>query len=497
MCKTAAPAGPDGPSVTASNDARPSSKTSPEESDGLAVVARRVVIAGTGVYAGLFAGAAVLHFLAFQSAHLDLGTMTQSVWSTAHGNFLEMTNEQGQNTMRFAYHVDPLLALLTPLWLVWPSGVMLVVFQAVAVASGALPVYWLARKHLCSVRAAAHFAFAYLLFPATQFNAFTIASGFHAVAIALPLILYAIWFLDENRLWAFAATAMVAVTTKEEIGAAIGCLGIWHAVRHRKRLAGALIFVAGAAITILNFTLVIPHYSPTGASPFEDRYTAVGTTPSGMLRTLIHDPVAYVHAVATGHKLVYLALLLLPFLALWSLEPFLLLGAVPDLVINLLSAKPEQTNIEFPHTAGIVPFVVAASIFGLARLRRDPDRVSLWILGATATIALALSPITLGHRDLAVVISSSPTRDAKVAALRLVPDAVPVSASNQLGAYVAARRYSAIFPRIGAARWAIVDRADPTYGNEKRFLDALARIETSSNWQRVFSSHGIMVFRRL
>jgi uncharacterized membrane protein len=497
VSETAVPADLDDPSVTAPSDELLVSKTSPDAADGLALVARRVVIAGTGTYAVLFAAAAVFHFLAFQSAHLDLGTMTQSVWSTAHGSFLQMTNEQGQNTMRFAYHVDPLLALLTPLWLIWPSGVMLVVFQAIAVASGALPVYWLARKHLRSARAAAHFAFAYLLFPATQFNAFTIASGFHAVAIAVPLILYAIWFLDEERLWAFAATAMVAVTTKEEIGAAIGCLGIWHAARHGKRLVGAVIFLTGAAITILNFVVVIPHYSPTGASPFEDRYAAVGTTPSGMFRTLIHDPAAYIHTVGTGHKLVYVLLLLLPFLTLWSLEPLLFLGAVPDLVINLLSAKPEQTNIEFPHTAGIIPFVVAASIFGLARLRRSPDTPSLWILTATAVIALALSPITLGHRDVAAVVASSPTRDAKVAALRIVPPDVPVTASNQLGAYVAARRYSAIFPRIGPARWAIVDRADPTYGSEKRFVDALARIEESPDWQRVFSSRGILVFRRL
>jgi uncharacterized membrane protein len=480
------------PETAASREAESSARSSQLSS----AIARRVVLSGAALYALILSVGALLHFLAFQSAHLDLGTMTQAVWSTAHGHFLEMTNVYGENTMRFAYHVDPFLALLAPLWWVWPSGVMLLVVQAAAVASGALPAFWLARKHLGSERAAAHFAFAYLLFPATQFNAYTIASGFHAVAIAVPLILFAIWFLDEERLLAFGVTALVAMTTKEEVGAAIGCLGIWYAVRHRKRAIGAAIFVAGTATTLVSFLLVIPHSSPTGASPFEDRYTAVGTTPRGMLHTLVSDPMAFVHTVATAHKLIYVLLLLVPFLALWALEPLLLLGALPDVVINLLSSKPEQTNIEFPHTAGIVPFVVAASIVGCARLRRDPDRLSLAVLTSAAVVGLVLSPVVLGHGDLTMVVSSNAARDAKKAALKHVPDGVPVTASNQLGAYVSARRYSAIFPSIGRAAWAVVDRADPTYDDEASFQRALHRLEASARWKPVFASHGITVFRR-
>jgi uncharacterized membrane protein len=49
----------------------------------------------------------------------------------------------------------------------------MLVVQVVAVASGALPVYWLARKRLGDERAAVGFAAGYLLYPATQFNALT------------------------------------------------------------------------------------------------------------------------------------------------------------------------------------------------------------------------------------------------------------------------------------------------------------------------------------
>ena len=459
------------------------------------VSARAIVLSATAAYAIVFVAAATLHFLAYQSAHFDLGTMTQAVWSTAHGHFLQMTDASGHNVMRFAYHVDPLLALLVPLWWIWPSGLMLVAFQAVAVASGSIPVYWLARKHLGSERSAAHVAFAYLLFPATQFNAFTISSGFHSVAVAVPLILFAIWYLDEQRVVPFAIFATLAITTKEEIGAAIGCLGLWYAVRHTKRLAGAVIFATGVAISLFDFLVVIPHYSTNGSNPFEYRYSQLGTTPTGVLHTVSTHPIALFHDVATAHKLLYLLLLLGPFLGFFLLEPLLFLGAVPDLAINLLSNQPDQTSVAYHWTAGVIPFTVAATIVGLGRLRRNPDGLTLGVLVAVTSIAL-FSPIYLGRGDLKAVLSPDPTHAAKASALKLIPPGVPVTASNQLGAYLSARRDAYTLPAVGRAQYAIFDSADPTYANPKAYRRLLSRLEHSRRWGEVFSAQGITVLRR-
>ena len=218
-----------------------SARSADRAADG-AVLARRVAYVGTAVYAVLFVTAAWIHYASFHAVYTDLGAMAQAVWSTAHGHFLDSNTLTGQYRTRLVGHVDPFLALFVPVWWIWSSPLMLQVVQALAVSSGALPVYWLARKHLQSDRAAAHFAFAYLFYPATQFNAFTITSGFHSVSVAVPLILYAIWFLDEERLVPFALFALLAASTKEEIPLAVGCLGIWFAARSGRRLVGLTIF---------------------------------------------------------------------------------------------------------------------------------------------------------------------------------------------------------------------------------------------------------------
>ena len=228
---------------------------------------RRVVYVSAAAYACLFAAAALASYRFYLEPRFDLGNVVQAVWSSSHGHLLQVSDVQGHELSRLAGHVDPFLVLLVPLWWIWSSPTLLLIAQALAVASGALPVYWLARKHLGDGSLSAVFALAYLLYPCTQFNAFT-PVGMHAVSFAIPLILFAVWFLDEGRLVTFALFALLAAATKEEVAAAVAGLGIWYALRRDRRLAGAVIAAVGLTLSALNVLFVIPHYAPRGFTPF-------------------------------------------------------------------------------------------------------------------------------------------------------------------------------------------------------------------------------------
>src|SRR5262249_10857534 len=131
----------------------------------------------------------------FGLARFDLGNMVQAVWSTAHGHPLEMTNgSTGEQMVRLGTHVDPILVLLTPFWALWPSPLSLAFVQIAAVAAGALPVFWLARRHLGSEKLGCVLALAYLAYPWLSWSA---VGAIHPVTFAIPLFLYAIWFLDS------------------------------------------------------------------------------------------------------------------------------------------------------------------------------------------------------------------------------------------------------------------------------------------------------------
>jgi uncharacterized membrane protein len=123
---------------------------------------RTLLWSAIAAYAAGFSALSILRHRAFATGRFDLGNMVQAVWSTAHGHPLQITSLRGDQVSRLGAHFDPILAAFAPLWLLWPSPDMLLVAQALAIALGALPVFWLARKHLAHERAGLGFAHAYL-----------------------------------------------------------------------------------------------------------------------------------------------------------------------------------------------------------------------------------------------------------------------------------------------------------------------------------------------
>jgi uncharacterized membrane protein len=355
---------------------------------------RSLLWVATGAFAIGFASLAVLRHEAFATGRFDLGNMTQAVWSTTQGRFLEATDLSGEQISRLGAHFDPILAAFAPLWLVWPDPTLLVVVQAVAVALGAPAVFLLARKHLGSERAGLAFALAYLLYPPLQW---LVVMDFHPVALATPLLLWGFWFLDEDRLLAFAAVAAVACLTKEHVGLIVAAMGVWYALARGRARAGLAMAVVGTVVAVVATAVVVPHYAPGGGSPFESRYEAVGGSPGGIVETAITDPGTLAGEMTEDRDVRYVLELLWPLGALPLLSPASLTAA-PELAANLLSSTRTQTSIHFHYVAGAIPGLIAGAVFGAAWLVRRWPRALPWacigvvVLGAVANVRLAPIP---------------------------------------------------------------------------------------------------------
>jgi uncharacterized membrane protein len=455
-----------------------------------AIVAAGIVAFGAG-----FGMLAVLRHQAFESGRFDLGNMVQAVWSTAHGQPLEVTNLQGEQVSRVASHVDPLLVAFAPLWLVWPSPSLLLFVQAIAVALGAVPVYWLARRHLGSELAASALAIAYLLYPPVQWLT---VDDFHPVALACPLLLFAFWYLDSDRLGPFAVFAAAAALTKEEIGLVVAAMGIWYALSRRRAWAGGAIAALGTAWSVVAIAVVIPAAGDDG-SDFYGRYEEVGGSPLGILERTVTDPWHVLSVVFDERGLEYLVDLLLPLAGFPLLAPAVLVVAVPELAINLLSSTATQTSIHFHYTAGAVPGLFAAGVLGAARLTRRNHALAAPIgLGACAVgiaASLLLGPVPERVGDYR---ASGHDRLAQQA-LDLVPAAVPVSATNSLGAHLSERRRVFSYPVVHEAEWIAIDGKRPSLGDRLDPPGARARIAAlrrNPSWQIVFDRDGLLVLRR-
>ena len=388
----------------------------------------------------------------------------------------------------------------------WPHPSLLLAVQAFGVALGAPAVYLLARKQLASEWAGLGFALAYLLYPPTQW---LVLDDFHPVALAAPLLLWGFWFLDCDRLVAFAAVAVAASLTKEQVGLTVAAMGLWYAFRPGRRREGLAIAAAGAAVSAIAMLVVVPHFAPGGASPFAGRYDRVGGSPSGIAKTAVTDPATIVREATDPRDRRYVVDLLVPLLALpargarsgphrragdrpqpplldpdANLDPLSLHGRGDPGPLRRGNLRRRATAPPLDHP----PFAAPA-----ARDRGPARR-----LRARADAAVArTSPAARRSRPAST--SSASTRKLPSKSSRSSPPVTRSARPTRSGAHLSARRRVLSFPLTRGVTWVAVDTTRPSYLDEAvapaEFAEALRALEDRGAFRLVRAEDGVRVYR--
>lgn len=189
-------------------------------------------------------------------------------------------------------------------------------------------------------------------------------------------------------------------------------------------------------------------------------YSEYGDSTQEILGTLAAEPWKIFSGLFTYNNLVYVGLLLLPVAGLAVFGLPILLLALPELGINLLSSNPAQHSIFFQYTSVITPFVFLAAIDGWSRLqkiaaRRLPNRPRLmtrWIpVGAAVIMAFfiwkhAPLPGTRYHQAATQYFTPSPYRDDVRQVKQLLRSGDRVAATNNLVPQFSRRDHIWAFP---------------------------------------------------
>ena len=336
----------------------------------------RVVLATAAlIYTAIYGSFSITRHECFNSGMYDLAVYDQAIWNTAHGRWLETSIEArpDQYMNLLADHFAPILTLLTPVYWIWSHVHMLLLCQTLALASGALCVFAIAKHRLESSPVAGVFSVAYLLYPALGFvNRF----DFHPVALSIPLILGGILAAERGR-WRMACMCFVgAMLCKEDLGLAVAMYGVTAFFLFAKRRLGPSLFVAGLSVSFLAMFVVLPAFRGEPSDTWE-RYQHWGATPREALVGVLTHPTAVIKDVfqQSPLKAAFIIKLLLPLAFLPLLRPVALLGALPAIAYNLASGNPSQSSIYFHYVSPIIPFVFYAAILGAERLQRGLSSV--------------------------------------------------------------------------------------------------------------------------
>jgi len=413
---------------------------------------RRVLGVGIALYAALFSFITMARHAGLRTHALDLGYYVQLVWnlSRGHGPRVSLPAMHA-----WGDHLSPIVYLFVPLFWLAPGAPILLIAQSVALALGALAVFGVARVRLGDERPAAAFAALYLMNPSLQgIN----VRDFHAAALAIPLLLAAVYLTEADHHWLCGAALLATLACREDAALAVLGFGVWLALR-RRAVAGFLVGLAAIAVLAADVYWVIPHFRD-GPYPHLARYGRFGTSLGGIVGGIAMRPLDALGGLLTPRRLIYALAMLAPLGFLPALSASDLIGAVPALGQNLLSSDPILYNYRTQYQAFVLPFVVVAGIGGYQKLvARRSVSVPRAALAVAAVASLALGSSTVN--DLAAV-RWWPTAERREA-LRLlarVPPGARVSAQERYVPHLGLRESIFVFP-VGIERsdYVVLNRA--------------------------------------
>lgn len=328
----------------------------------------------------LFIFSSIRHLL-FQSGAFDLGIFDQAVYLISIGK-VPISSLIGFHIL--GDHGAWILYPLALLYKIYPSVYWLLAVQAVALAFAGLFVWQLARDAGLAEKSALTMAGVYWLYPLVfNLNLF----DFHPEVIAMPAFFGAVLAARRRLLAWFCLAILIILGCKAVLALTVAAMGIWLLFFENRPRYGTIAISVGIAWFLIATNVLIPAFGNEAASVARHlpRYEYLGSSITEVLTNLLLQPALVFGKVFSLPTLEYLGLLILP--VIWGLSPAHLsplIGALPTLILNILSESSSQRNLIHQYSLPILPFLLLAVISYLAtnpspkKLKFKPTFIISW-----------------------------------------------------------------------------------------------------------------------
>jgi uncharacterized membrane protein len=486
-------------------------------------------------YALFFSVYSLQRHATFNTFAADLSYIDQPMWNTLHGRFLERTLDDRQ-APRVAEHFEPIIVAIALVFYVWDDVRAILIIQTIALALGALPVYWIAREQLAGIAGRElndwlplAFVVIYLMFPAVQ--AANVAD-FHADPLIVAPLLFAFWYATQRRYRAMWVWAIVAMLVKENLPTLTFMLGLYLLVGRDPSNQGierlkkptsrfsqslltprryhglALMVISVIWFYVATFLVVAPLarqvYGSDGPIYLSSRYAGFGGGATDLLAQFRHA----LALLREPDRLRYLGGLLASVGWLAVLAPEYLLLGLPVLIANTFSNFPGQYSGEQHYSAPLAPAFVIAAIYGFQRLKwLSSGRFRVIPPGryAATPLIIWLLVFSLGYHHLRGWTPLArdfdwPQRTAHHRLLARFADQIPSTASLSttppLHPHLAHRERIYVFPTVADADFVLLDVSGRTDAHPNDVRAAFETLLQSDGYGVVDAADGYVLLSR-
>lgn len=408
--------------------------------------------------------------LGFKTQLDDLGNMSQPLWNTLKGRFMEMSNTPGlpfERMHRFAGHTNFIFLFLVPLYALWSDPQLLLVIQVFLATLAVVPLYLLGRELFgagswLSVVGPAVYLLNPILHDAVLYD-------MHAIVLALPFLLFSIYFLEIKKYRLFIASATLLVLCKEDMPLVLLMLGIWHGLRSKDVKTGAIISSAAAIVFVGLMAVVMPAFRvDVPEQLISRRYEEVGGSISSIIITVMTQPHVIVSIMLRHGLIGYMAMALLGFLFL-PLQALISIAAIPTIVINMLSNNPISWQpFGYYYLAPVIGIFSAATVYALDRWSQQPllnlnqKKFAVVLVVVAVGFSFATSPAPYSMASSWSEFKPDPRLEELAQIKQQIPGTASLSVQNNLGPHLINREDIVRFPyRSDSSDYILVDVTDP------------------------------------
>ena len=369
--------------------------------------------------------------------HADGEIFASSFWNALHGRGLYNARE-GMDHL--GIHASMGLYLWVPFYALSPGPGALGVFTAVQVLGSVAPAYLLARARL-DRWSSLLIALVLLSFPSLG----SLSSEFHAVKSALPLLLWALCFLEWRRPLLFVGCLLLAASFKENTSVVFVGLGAYLLLKRDTRWSGAFVTALGLAVYVVGVYVVLPaHFGHTQAGPFRG-YEHLGGGLTGILTAPVLRPGPFWAELTASDSLAYLAVVFGAFALAPLAAPRHLLIFAPIVAQNILNHSLNHASMNYHYDALLLPGLVIAAVHGVSRVRRPAVRAA-WLAVALAS-SLFLGQLIGRPLSLHPPDDLSGQYEAAIDLAEHVPDDVSLAAPIPIAPLLARRAFLTPYTR--------------------------------------------------
>ena len=389
-------------------------------------------------------------------------------------------------------HAALIIYPLVLFYKIYPDIHWLFFIQAFSLSFAVLPLWYLCRAVGLREFESKTVAIAYLLYPAIfNINLF----DFHPEVIAVPAIFGAILAVRLNKLWWFMTAVVLILSCKAVLALTVVGMGLWLLASGRYKYA-IIAIVLGCGWFAIATQVIIPTFSGTEAAAV-DRYDYLGDSVLDIIKNLIIRPNLILGKVFSVSTLGYLLLLTVPlWWGLLTSHWMPIIGALPILLINILSNSPAQRNLVHQYSLPIIPWLFLIVIMAMNGKQVWFNQRSILIWSVVAWLALA----KYGYFG-SIYLQTWDTWEATRNAIALIGDRQGVLTTTDIAPHLTHRSLIGLtttdlnYEELEKFRYILLNLRHPGWGSSPEIAHSLHdKLKQTSKFQLQFERDDVFLF---